>query len=111
MIDDEIQFFIQDMCQDDIDESIQLINELKHHINMIFDTINTYNFESNIIAEELHKLSGATGLMGLNTLNCMFKKTPLNKQDHTPESIGTMKYNVDLLIENYIFSINKSRVQ
>ncbi|MCY9864353.1 hypothetical protein F0224_22985 [Vibrio coralliilyticus] len=101
MFSKEANDFKQQVCDGDVVEAISLLSDLQQLITENFAILKTEPLPTEkLIGTELHKLSGATGLMGLKSLNVFLR--------YQQDLLDSGKMNINL---DYIGGIQERCIQ
>jgi HPt (histidine-containing phosphotransfer) domain-containing protein len=98
IIQQETLYFIQELCDGDVDDALGLIEELSVHANtLIRDSDSKSHLDSAI-----HKISGSCGVMGFDTLAATLKRLQRNTSSSSliAEQFNTMLATYILLIKS-----------
>ncbi|NRF60716.1 Hpt domain-containing protein [Vibrio coralliilyticus] len=98
IIQQETLYFIQELCDGDVDDALGLIGELSVHANtLIKDSDSKSHLDSAI-----HKISGSCGVMGFDTLAATLKHLQRNASSSSliAEQFNTMLATYILLIKS-----------
>jgi len=111
MIYAETKDFTSQVCDGNTKEATDLLKELRSHIIETFNKLNTSSsLTKKIIIAELHKLSGAAGLMSLKTLNeyliCQQKHVDGIKIELNKDYLLEIEHNCTRLVDDYISVVN-----